>query len=60
MPTPSSATVKLDLVADLLDAQHDASGPAGKGMLDGVGRQLIDQKAEGHGAIGIDVQRLRP
>ena len=27
-------------------------------MLDGVGRKLIDQKAEGHGTIGIDFQRL--
>ena len=27
-------------------------------MLDSVRRKLIDQKAEGHGTIGVDFQRL--
>jgi hypothetical protein len=27
-------------------------------MLDGVRREFIDQKTEGHGTIGVDFQRL--
>src|ERR1700674_3044589 len=39
---------QLNLVADLFHAQHDTSCPVRKGMLDGVRRKLIDQKAEGY------------
>ena len=47
---------KLDLVARALDAQHDLPSAAGKGVLDGVGCQFVDQEAERHGAVGVDVQ----
>jgi hypothetical protein len=47
---------QLNLVADLFHTQHDTSCPAGKSVLDGIRRQLVDQKAKRHGAIGIDIQ----
>ncbi|MEJ0069663.1 MAG: response regulator [Pseudomonadota bacterium] len=49
---------ELDLVADLFDAQPDEPDAAGKRMLDGVGRQLVDQQPERYGPIGVDIQRL--
>src|ERR1700674_5770062 len=49
---------QLDLVAGLFHAQHHTSRPARESMLDRVRRQLIDEKAEGYGTIGVDIQRF--
>ena len=58
MPMPSSATISSISSPTCSTLSTICPLPLREGMLDGVGRQFVDQQAEGHGAVGIDFQRL--
>src|ERR1700730_6814584 len=50
---------ELNLVADLFGAYHHEACSVAKSVLDCVRHQLIDQKTERYGTIGVDFQRFR-
>ena len=56
MPIPSSVTLSSISSPDPSDGKRDQPDTVGECVLDRVGAQFIDQQAEWHGALGIDLQ----